>query len=249
MLAQATAAKRRARAEPIGLIRTPNTSCGLGGCWDINEPRKEFGVPISKRPPLRDATRPATASPQGKASCAGSRDGAIRHAIAPCASRQEINLERHRTGGMTVIAVLNIVVGGIEILAGLFPLRGAYEWGVDLFVIPAALVAFALLVLAAGVVGIIAGIGMLRLRSWARRLSLAFSGLLILSAGGLLMLISIFTPFIMPIIASIGSYDPISDPAAMIPFTVTYLVLPVSYSFVLFVVFNRPAWRATFAKG
>jgi hypothetical protein len=150
---------------------------------------------------------------------------------------------------MTVIAVLNIVVGGIEILAGLFPLRGAYEWGVDLFVIPAALVAFALLVLAAGVVGIIAGIGMLRLRSWARRLSLAFSGLLILSAGGLLMLISIFTPFIMPIIASIGSYDPISDPAAMIPFTVTYLVLPVSYAFVLCVVFNRPAWRATFAKG
>jgi hypothetical protein len=73
--------------------------------------------------------------------------------------------------------------------------------------------------------------------------------LLILSAGGLLMMISIFTPFIMPIIASIGSYDPISDPAAMIPFTVTYLVLPVSYSFVLFVVFNRPAWRATFAKG
>jgi hypothetical protein len=158
-------------------------------------------------------------------------------------------LETHRTGGMTVIAVLNIVVGGIEILAGLFPLRGAYEWGVDLLVIPAALVAFALLVLAAGVVGIIAGIGMLRLRSWARRLSLVFGGLLILASGGLLMLISVFTPFIMPIIASIGTYDPSADLAAMIPFTVTYVVLPVSYAFVLCVVFRRPAWQATFAKG
>lgn len=157
-------------------------------------------------------------------------------------------MEQHRTGGMTVIAVLNIVVGGIEILAGLFPLRGALEWGVDMFIIPAALVAFALLILAAGVVGIIAGIGMLRLRSSARRLSLMFGGLLILASVGLLMLISVFTPFIIPIIASIGSYDPSSDLVAMIPFTVVYLALPVSYAFVLFVVFNRPAWRATFAR-
>jgi hypothetical protein len=158
-------------------------------------------------------------------------------------------LETHRTGGMTVIAVLNIVVGGIEILAGLFPLRGAYEWGVDLFIIPAALVAFALLTLAAGAVGIIAGIGMLRLRSWARRLSLVFGGLLILASGGLLMLISVFTPFIIPIIASIGTYDPSSDLAAMILFTVIYVVLPVSYAFVLCIVFRMPAWRATFAQG
>src|ERR1700719_2108583 len=85
-------------------------------------------------------------------------------------------LERHRTGGIIVIAVLNIVVGGIEILAGLFALRGASEWRVALFVVPAALVAFALLVLAAGVVGTIAAIGMLRLRSWARGLSLVFAG-------------------------------------------------------------------------
>ncbi len=158
-------------------------------------------------------------------------------------------METHRTDGMTVIAVLNIVVGGIEILAGLFPLRGALAWGVDMFIVPAALVAFALVILAAGVVGIIAGIGMLRLRAWARRLSLVFGGLLILVAGGLFMLISVFTPFIMPIIASIGSYDPSADLAAMIPFAVTYFVLPVFYALVLWVVFRRPAWQATFAKG
>jgi hypothetical protein len=153
-------------------------------------------------------------------------------------SPQEMNLETHRTGGMIVIAVLNIVVGGIEILAGLFPLRGALEWGVDMLIVPAALVAFALLIFAAGVVGIIAGIGMLRLRSWARRLSLVFGGLLILVSGGLLLLIAAFTPFIMPIIASIGTYDPTVDQAAMILFTVTYVVLPVFYACVLSVVFR-----------
>ncbi len=107
-------------------------------------------------------------------------------------------MEARRTGGMTVIAVLNIVVGGIEILAGLFPLRGALEWGVDMFIVPAALVAFALLIFATGAVGIIGGIGMLRLRSWARRSSLVFGGLLILVSGGLLTLISAFTPSSCP---------------------------------------------------
>ena len=162
-------------------------------------------------------------------------------------------MDRHRTGAMTVIAVLSIIVGGVEILAGLFPLRGAldmmdHEWRTVIVVIPAALVAFALLVSATGVVGIIAGIGMLRLRAWARRSSLAFGGLLILVPLGVLMLIAVFTPFIMPIIASIGSYDPSSDLVAMIPFTVVYVVLPVAYSLVLCVAFSRPAWRATFAK-
>ena len=163
-------------------------------------------------------------------------------------------MDRHRTGAMTVIAVLSIVVGGIEILAGLFPLRGAldmvyHEWRTVIVVIPAALMAFALVVLAAGVVGIIAGIGMLRLRSWARRLSLAFGGLLILVSVGVLMLIAVFTPFIMPIIASIGSYDPSADLVAMIPFTIVYFALPMFYAVVLSVAFSMPAWRATFAKG
>jgi hypothetical protein len=155
---------------------------------------------------------------------------------------------------MTVIAVLNIVVGGIEIVAALFPLRNALVWMYDewqtvIFVIPAALLVFALLVLAAGVVGIIAGIGMLRLRAWARRLSLMFSGLLILVSVGLLMLIAAFTPFIIPVIASIGTHDPTTDSAAMILFTIVYLALPVLYACVLCAAFRRPAWHATFAKG
>src|SRR5690242_8150763 len=106
---------------------------------------------------------------------------------------------------MTVIAVLNILVGGIEIVAGLFPLRNALvwmyeEWLTVIFVIPAALLAFALLVLAAGTIGIIAGIGTLRLRPSARRSSLLFGGLLLLVPIGCLMLILVFTPFMMPMI-------------------------------------------------
>jgi hypothetical protein len=176
--------------------------------------------------------------------------GAI-DAIAPYGSRQEMNLERHRTGGMTVIAVLNIVVGGIAILAGLSQLLGAlYDKWEGIFAIPAGIVAFGLLILAAGIVGIIAGIAMLGLHSWARRLSLAFGGLLIMVVGGVLILAAVFTPFIIPVIAAYGTYD--LDPLRshdLTLFAVIYAVLPVSYALVLCVVFRTPAWRATFAKG
>jgi hypothetical protein len=80
---------------------------------------------------------------------------------------------------MSVIGVLNMVVGGVVCLAGLFQLVGTFVLMFELlrvgaFTIPLPRVAFALLILATGVVGIIAGIGMLGLRSWARRLSLVF---------------------------------------------------------------------------
>jgi hypothetical protein len=163
-------------------------------------------------------------------------------------------LEARRTGGMTVIAILSILVGGIEILAGVFPLWSAldmiyYEGWTVIVAIPAGLIAFALLLFAAGTVGGIAGLGTFRLRSSARRLSLMFGGLLLLVPIGCLMLISAFTPFIMPIIASIGSYDPSVDRVAMIAFAVVYLGLPAFYAVVLFIAFNRPAWQATFARG
>ncbi len=38
-------------------------------------------------------------------------------------------------------------------------------------------------------------------------MSLAFSGLLLLAAGGLLILTAAFTPFIIPVIGSFGPYD------------------------------------------
>jgi hypothetical protein len=159
-------------------------------------------------------------------------------------------LETHRTGGMTVIAVLTIILGCLEILAGLFQLTGAFFLMYELlrlgaFGIPLARVTFSLLLLATGIVGLIAGIGMFALRASARTSSLVFAGLLLLS--------SVSSFFIVPILASIGSYDLGSlsayNLARLIIFGAVYVGLPVSYALVLCAAFYRPAWRAAFARG
>ena len=157
-------------------------------------------------------------------------------------------METNRTGGMTAIAVLNIILGGIGILNGLFLLLGALYLISELlrlgaFSIPIARLAFALLILATGVVGLIAGIGILRLRPWARALSLMYGGLLILS--------SVCSYLAVPIIATIGTYDIGSISAEglvrLIIFSAIYVVLPVPYSLVLCIVFHKPAWKTIFA--
>lgn len=159
-------------------------------------------------------------------------------------------MEKFRTSGMTAIAVLNIILGGIGILNGLFLLLGAFYLMSELsrlgvFSIPTARLAFSLLILATGVVGIIAGIGIFRLRPWARALSLVYGGLLILS--------SVLSYFAVPIIATIGTYDIGSISAdglvRLIIFGAIYVVLPVPYSLLLCVVFCKPAWKTTFAEG
>lgn len=159
-------------------------------------------------------------------------------------------MDRRRTGGMTAIAVLNIIVGGLVILSGLFQLLGAIVLMSELsrlgvFEIPMARLTFSLLILATGVVGLIAGVGMLGPRPWARALSLVFAGLLIVSA--------VFSYFTVPIIATIGAYDIGSidayNLARLIIFSVIYVVLPVLYSILLCLVFYRPAWKTAFAKG
>lgn len=159
-------------------------------------------------------------------------------------------MEQHRTGGMTAIAVLNITMGIIEILNGLFHLAGALTLiynmvQLGVFEMPGARLTFSLLLLATGIVGLIAGIGMLALRPWARTLSLVFGGLLILS--------SVASYFTVPIISSIGTYDlgsiSAEGLARLIIFSAVDVVLPVPYALILFVVFSRPAWKTTFAKG
>jgi hypothetical protein len=159
-------------------------------------------------------------------------------------------MDRRRTRGMTAIAVLNILVGGLGILSGLFHLLGAVVlmlelWRLGVFEIPGARFAFPLLVVATGVVGLIAGFGMFALRPWARALSLAFGGLLLLSA--------VVSCLAVPILASIGAYDLGSmrpyDLARLIIFSVGLVISPVIYSVVLWIVFTRPTWRSAFAKG
>ena len=158
-------------------------------------------------------------------------------------------MEKHRTGGMTAIAVLNIVVGVIVILAGLFQLLFALTLTYELlrlgaFELPAMRFLFSFLILAAGIVGLSAGIGMLSLRPSARDLSLAFAGLLIVSA--------VLSYFAIPIIDSIGTYDLDSISAEgwvrLIIFCVVYVVVPVSYALLLFIVFSTSWWKAAFSK-
>ncbi|WP_369724371.1 hypothetical protein AB8Z38_09030 [Bradyrhizobium sp. LLZ17] len=159
-------------------------------------------------------------------------------------------METYRTGGMTAIAVLNVILGGIGILNGLFLLLGALYLMAELlrlgaFYIPIARLAFCLLILATGVVGLVAGTGIFRLRSWARALSLVYAGLLFLSSA-----LSYLT---VPVIATIGSYDmgSISTDGLvrLIIFGAIYVGFPIPYSVLLCVVFYKPAWKAAFARG
>lgn len=160
-----------------------------------------------------------------------------------------MSLQKYRTGGMTTIAVLNIILGSIGILNGSFLLLGALYLMSELlrmgaFYIPIARLAFCLLIWATGAVGLIAGLGIFRLRPWARALSLVYAGLLILSA--------VFSYLTIPIIATIGTYDIGSISAdgliRLIVFGATYLALPVPYSVLLCVIFCKPAWKAAFAR-
>jgi hypothetical protein len=146
---------------------------------------------------------------------------------------------------MAAIAVLNIIVGVIVILAGLFQLLYALTlfWELlrmGVFDVPALRLLFSFLLLATGFVGLIAGIKMRALRPSARELSLVFAGLLIVSA--------VLSYFTIPIIASIGTYNLVSISAEgwvrLAIFCMVYVGAPVSYAVILFVVFSRPAWKA-----
>lgn len=161
---------------------------------------------------------------------------------------REASVEGQRTGGMSVIATLNIIVGGLEILAGLFQLLGTvilmYELlQVGAFDIPVGRLAFSLLVLATGIVGMIAGIGLFLMRPWARNLSFAFAGLLIVSA--------LFSFIRIPLIRLVGTYDFASigafDMVRLIIFSAAYVVVPVLYAPILFAALCSPAWRRAFA--
>jgi hypothetical protein len=172
-----------------------------------------------------------------------------RPRLPPRTAWQEAGVERHPMAGMTAIAVLNIIFGGVGIFAGVFNLLGFLALLSELsrlgvFELPAARLTFSLLMLATGAVGLVAGFAIFARRPWARTLSLAYAGLLILS--------SVFSYTIVPIISTIGTYDIGSIDSIglvrLIIFGVIYIIFPVPYSIVLCVVFFVPASKATFAK-
>ena len=96
-------------------------------------------------------------------------------------------MERQPMAGMTAIAVLNIIFGGVGIFAGVFNLLGFLALLSELsrlgaFELPATRLTFSLLMLATGAFGLVAGFAIFARRPWARTLSLVYAGLLILSS-------------------------------------------------------------------
>jgi hypothetical protein len=141
------------------------------------------------------------------------------------------------------------VFGGLVILMGLFLALGVlallYEQSrLGVFALPVARSAFAILVLATGTVGLVAGIGILKLRPWARGTSQAFAGLLIICC--------VLSFFLVPIIASIGTYDLRAIDAfnlvRLALFSAIFLAIPALYAPILCIAFSRPAWKAAFGK-
>ena len=155
---------------------------------------------------------------------------------------------------MIAVAVFNVCFGGLVILMGLFLALGAMAFTLELlrlgggFEIPMARAAFAMLVLATGIVGVVAGIGMLKPRRWARDASLAFAGLLIISC--------VLSFFAVPAVASISAISSSDlraiDSFDLVRFAVFIAILvaiPVIYAPILCIAFSTRAWKTTFAKG
>jgi hypothetical protein len=155
---------------------------------------------------------------------------------------------------MIAVAVFNTCFGGLVILMGLFLALGVMAFTLELlrlgggFEIPVARAAFALLVLATGIVGLVAGIGMLKPRHWARTASLAFASLLIMSC--------VLSFFAVPAIASIGTIGASDlravdtfDLVRLALFVAIFIAIPVIYAPILCIVFNTRAWKTAFAEG
>ncbi len=159
-------------------------------------------------------------------------------------------MERDLTGGMIAVAVVNMIFGALVILMGLFLALGVlallYEQSrLGVFELPVARAAFAILVLATGVVGLVAGIAILRLRASGRELSLAFASLLIVCC--------VLSFFLVQIIGSIGTYDlraiDAFDLIRLAVFSAIFLVIPVIYAPIVCIAFSRRAWKSAFARG
>ena len=158
-------------------------------------------------------------------------------------------MARQRTTGMTAIAVVNILFGGLGIVDGLYLglgfLAHMYELlRLGIFEIPIGRLAFSLLILATGIIGLVAGIGLLLLRRWARVLSLVYGGLLTSSA--------IASFIALPIIGTLGTHGLGEIDAygllRLIIFSAIYVVVPVPYSLILWIMFCKPARKTAFAK-
>jgi hypothetical protein len=93
---------------------------------------------------------------------------------------------------------------------------------------------FAFFALAVSTVGVVAGIGIFRMAAWARAVSLVYAGLWALNAGILL-------------IFPIQPATPGANASAAIIGHVVGICFGLSYPIILFILFQKPNWKAAFA--
>lgn len=137
---------------------------------------------------------------------------------------------------MTAVGVLNIVFGGIFIITSLIAImmvnarlsQGLSDWNAI------KLLGQGLLSLAVGIVGLIAGIVVLRLIFWGRIMSLIFAGMWVLYA-----LLATFFP------VSTGASET-SGATFDIIGRVIGLLISLVYPVILYRLFQRPQWKAAF---
>jgi hypothetical protein len=148
-------------------------------------------------------------------------------------------MTKQRTGGMTAIGVLNIVFGGFGLLAALFSLLAAptmvarisgYATSEQMSEMMLKIQGLGIFALAVSVVGLIAGIGIFWMKQWSRILSLVYAGLWILN--GILS-------FAFPL--------QLSSTTGVMAARVFGLIIGMVYPIILFVLFNKPAWKTAFA--
>jgi len=139
---------------------------------------------------------------------------------------------------MTVIALLNMVFGGYGMIVGLYGVTlahamfssslrmSAFSQLLHLLIVA---LGFSVLVLATGIIGLVAGISIFSLRPWARALSLLYGALFVV------------TGITSSVINNVASPD-----QSMVLAIATTLVIYLPYPIILYVVFYKPTWKATF---
>lgn len=146
----------------------------------------------------------------------------------------------HRTGGMTAVGVLDIILGVFVLLQGLFVILLGHGLLPATFADPesalglAIIIALGLVALTAGVIGLVAGIGVFKLRPWGKAMSLLFAALWVADSVGAMILFAARSS------AETESTD--------INGRVVAILLRSAYLVVLAALFAKPSWKAAFRR-
>ena len=142
-----------------------------------------------------------------------------------------------RTGGMTAVAVLNFVFGGWAVLQGLsttLVTHALISRSGEADPRSLLLILLALLRIGCGIVGIIAGIGILRILPWGRTMSLFYAWFYI--AIGLIVSLMV--------LLQAGSNAAGTGP---VMWSVLVALLDLIYPVTLIFLFRKPSWKQTFS--